>query len=127
MRLLTITAALLLAPCASAQDPYADYNAARAYRHFLNSPSSLRTYSSYRAGHVWGYDTPLEAGRFWQTPSYYHERISWSGREVYGVPPAEGGYIVRRPVLVSPPVIVPRPVLVSPPVVVYPPPGEYSR
>jgi hypothetical protein len=114
MRVLSIatTLLLLLASGASAQFPYED-NASRAYRHYLNSPYSMRTYSSLEPGHSWSYTTPLERGRFWETPSYYHERMSPRGREAYGVPPVQGGYIERRPLIVYPPVYV------------YPPPPRY--
>src|SRR4051794_39126647 len=81
-----------------AQNP-ASYNAQRAYQQYLNSPSPVRTYSSYQSGQTWGYKTPLQSGRFWLTPGYYHEEISPSGRQSYTVPQQEGGYVVNRPVV----------------------------
>jgi hypothetical protein len=97
--------ALFTSP-AQAQDPYADYNRARAYQQYLNSPARVRTFSSLQSGRVWGYDTPLESGRFWVTPGYYHEQTSPLGREFYAVPARPGGIVVRRPLLVYPPVVV---------------------
>jgi hypothetical protein len=110
-------AGLACAGWARAEDPYASYNRERAYRHFLNSPSPYRTYSSLQPGHEWGYETPLESGRFWRTPGYYNERITPFGRETNVIPQREGGYVVRRPppVLLVPPVVPPR----------YPPPFPY--
>lgn len=88
---------------AEAEDPLAEYNRQRAYRHFLTSPSPYRTYSDLGSGRAWGYDTPLESGRYWQTPGYYHERITPYGRSSYAVPPRVEGYTVRRPLVVVPP------------------------
>src|SRR5690349_20434315 len=87
---------------AAAEDPYAEYNRQRAYRHFLTSPSPYRTFSSYQNGRAWGYDTPFESGRYWQTPGYYHERITPYGRGSSAVPPRVEGYTVRRPLVVVP-------------------------
>jgi hypothetical protein len=96
--------ATLAASAVSAQDPYADYNRARAYRHYLTSPYSFRTYSDLQSGRTWSYDTPLESGRFWQTPGYYHEEISPTGRWSAAVPPRVEGYVVARPVVIYAPV-----------------------
>src|SRR5262249_46025154 len=98
----------LSAASASAQDPYAAYNSERAYRHFLNSPYSFRTYSALGSGQVWGYETPLEAGRFWRTPGSYHEEISPRGRWSSEVPSRFGGYVVPRAPVGYPPIVVPR-------------------
>jgi hypothetical protein len=88
---------------AVAQDPAADYNRARAYRHYLTSPYSFRTYSDLGAARAWGYDTPLESGRFWQSPYYYHEEMSPRGRWTSAVPPRVEGYVMTRPVIIYPP------------------------
>ena len=98
----------LVAGSVSAQDPYQDLSP--AYRHFLTSPYSFRTYSSMGSARSWGYDTPFESGRFEQTPGYYHEEIAPWGRWASGVTPEVHGYVIHRPVY--PPVFVP----------VYPPP-----
>ena len=103
----------LLAARAAAQDPYADYNRERAYRHFLTSPYSFRTYSDLGSGRSWGYDTPVESGRFWQTPGYYHEEVSPYGTWNYEIPPRVEGYIVPRPRVIYSPVL--RPALPYPP------------
>jgi hypothetical protein len=97
----------LTTPPAQAQDPWADYNTARAYHHYLTSPYTVKAYSALDSGRAWGYDTPLESGRFWRTPGYYHEMVTPYGREVYGVPSWTGGYVVPRPVLVYPVPVVP--------------------
>ncbi len=88
---------------AAAQDPYAENNRQRAYRHFLTSPSPYRTFSSMQNGRVWGYDTPLESGRYWRTPGYYREEITPYGRSRYALPPRIEGYTVRRPLVIVPP------------------------
>jgi len=98
----------LSASRASAQDSYADYNTQRAYRHFQKSPYSFRTYSSPDSVRVWGYDTPLESGRFYRTTGSYYEEISPNGRWSTGTPAQAGGSVVRHPVLVYPPVLPPR-------------------
>jgi hypothetical protein len=91
-------------PKAPAQDdPLAEYNRARAYRHFLNSQAPVKSISSYRSGSTWGYDTPLESGRFYRTPGYYYEYVSPYERETFEVPQYQGGVVIRRPILVSPP------------------------
>ena len=99
-----LLAGALLAPQAHAQDPYVVYDVSPAYRHFLTSPYSYRTYSNLGSGRSWGYDTPFESGRFYQTPGYYHEEISPYARWSYQVPPRVEGYVVPRAVVVYPPV-----------------------
>jgi hypothetical protein len=98
----------LSASQASAQDPYAAYNTDRAYRHFLTSPYSFRTYSAPDSVRVWGYDTPLESGRFYRTTGSYYEEISPYGRWSSGIPARTEGYVTRRPIVVYPQVVVPR-------------------
>jgi hypothetical protein len=103
LRIAAVALALgLQAGRGAAQDPYAEYNRQRAYRHFLTSPSPYRTFSSMQNGQVWGYDTPLESARYWRTPGYYHERITPFGRSSYAVPPRIVGYTVRRPLVIVP-------------------------
>jgi len=114
--LAVVVAGGLLAPPAPAQDPAAEYNRQRAWQQYLNSPSSAKSISSYRSGAVWGYDTPLESGRFYRTPGYYHEYVSPYTRETYDVPQVQGGEVIRRvPVPVYPPPVYLRPVYPPPP------------
>ncbi len=109
--ILTLSAAMLagglFAASAPAQQPYPADNLDPAYRHFLTSRSRVRSFSSLGAGRSWGYDTPLESARFWQTPGYYREQISPRGHERYAVPPRVGGYVERRPVVIYPPMVGP--------------------
>jgi len=88
---------------AKAQDPYAEYNRQRAYHLFLTSPSAYRTYSGVAPGYVHRYSTPYEYGADWQAPTYRHERITPYGYERYVAPPARGGYVAPRPVVIVPP------------------------
>src|SRR3954469_4703397 len=87
---------------AKAQDPYADYNRARAYHLFLTSRSPYRTYSGATPGYMRRYSTPYAYGEDWQAPTYHHERITPYGYERYVAPPARGGYVAPRPVVVVP-------------------------
>jgi hypothetical protein len=105
--LLAMTAFALFVAGAQAQDPYTDPNISPAYRHFLTSPYSFRTYSHIGSGRSWGYDSPFESSRFYQTPGYYHEEISPHGRWSYEVPSRVEGYVRPRPVVVYPPVFIP--------------------
>ena len=106
-QLLAMAGLAMVAAAAYAQDPYTDPYISPAYRHFLTSPYSFRTYSNLGSARSWGYDTPFESGRFYQSPGYYHEEISPRGRWSYEVPPRIEGYIVPRPVVVYPPVYGP--------------------
>ena len=90
-----LTAALLPLP-AFGQPPYAEEAVSPAYRHFLTSPYSFRTYSYLGSGHAWGYNTPLESAYFRSTPGYYHEEIGPVGRWSYTVPSRVQGYVVQR-------------------------------
>jgi hypothetical protein len=89
---------------------YADYNAARAYRHFLNSPYSYRTYSTTSPGYVAEGPTPYGGYvRFWRTPGYLNERITTHGYQRFEVVPGGGSYEVIPGVLLPylPPPYVP--------------------
>ena len=88
---------------AKGQDPYADYNRQRAYHLFLTSRSPYRTYSGATPGYVRRYSTPYAYGEDWQAPTYHHERITPYGYERYVAPPARGGYVAPRPVVIVPP------------------------
>ena len=102
---------------ARAQYPYyymPNYTRDRAYRHYLTSPARVKTFSSSEAGRAWGYDTPFESGRFYQTPGYYREQTSQYGRERYEIPPQVGGTVITRPLLVPPGVYYSPPYYLSP-------------
>jgi hypothetical protein len=75
----------------------------RASHLFLTSPSPYRTYSGMTPGYVRRYSTPYAYGEEWQAPTYRHERITPYGYERYVAPPAQGGYVVPRPVVIVPP------------------------
>jgi len=75
----------------------------------------VKTFSSFSAGRTWGYDAPFESGRFYQSPGYYHERVSPRGHEQYGVPPRVEGVIERRLTTYPPPVVTPAPIAPLPP------------
>jgi hypothetical protein len=94
--LIPLLALGLLAVPALAQDPIADYNRARAYSHYQNSPYPFRTYSDLIPGRSWGYDTPWQSGRFTQTPGYYREETSPFGRFSTVLPSEVRGLIVPR-------------------------------
>jgi hypothetical protein len=86
-----------------AQDYIAEYNRQRAYRQFMLSPSRLRTFSSYQSAQTMGYDSPLESGRFYLSPGYYHEQVSPYGREAYSIPQQLSGTVLVRPAVIYPP------------------------
>jgi hypothetical protein len=100
----------LAAGQAAAQDPYAVYNQARAYHHFLTSPYRTRTYSGTIPGFVQNFATPLGYGTAWRTPGYQYQRISPRGFEGYLLPGQQGVTVVRPAGLfVPPPVLYPLP------------------
>jgi hypothetical protein len=108
MRARQVMAAVLLAGGlvsgrAIAQDPYAEYNRARAYRYFLTSPYRTRTYSGTIPGYATNFSTPLEYGTAWRAPGYWHERISPRGHEGYIIPGQEGITVIRPAVIFLPP------------------------
>jgi hypothetical protein len=88
------------APAQAYGPPPVSYNYARAYRHFLNSPYSYRTFSSQSPGYATFNDTPY--GYQWTVvgPSYTHQRITPHGFEGYTVPPASVTYTVRPAMIV---------------------------
>jgi hypothetical protein len=86
----------------AAQDPYADYNRMRAYRHFLISPSPVRTYSGPIPGSSYNHVTPYGSAHFWRPPGYLHQRISPRGFESYALVPPTRGYIVTPVPFASP-------------------------
>jgi hypothetical protein len=102
-----MTAALLAgslaAGSAAAQDPYAEYNLARAYHHFMTSPYRTRTWSGTVPGYAAPFSTPLEYGTAWRAPGYLHVRISPRGSEGYFIPGQEGITVLRPAVIYLPP------------------------
>lgn len=95
--LFTLAAVAVLTGTAAAQDPYGDYNRARAYAHFANSTAAVKSFSSLDAARVTGYDTPFESARFYQSPGYYREVASARlGRSVYADPGTVSGVITTR-------------------------------
>ena len=82
---------------ARAQGPYAEYNRQRAYKHFLTSPYTDKSFSSLTSPRQWGYETPWESGYFQQSPGLYRERVSPRGHERLVVPSRVEGYVVPRP------------------------------
>ena len=109
----------LLSATATAQDPASEYNRIRAWQQYQNSTAPVKSISSYRSGAVWGYDTPLESGRFYRTPGYYHEYSSPTRWESFEVPQLQGGAVIYRPLRVYPPPVVP--------LYPYPPPPPYPQ
>jgi hypothetical protein len=94
---------------AAAQDPYAEYNRMRAYRHFLTSPSPVRTYSGQIPGSSYDYVTPYGSAHFLQPPGYLHQRISPRGFESYALVPPIRGYVVTPVPFASPALVYPPP------------------
>lgn len=103
------TAWAFFAETAPAQYPSGNYTRDRAYRHFLQSRSPYKAYSSLSQRYDWDYETPLESGHFYHVTPYRHESMSYRGHELYETPAYVGGNVERRP---------PPPVVVAP----YPPP-----
>ncbi|MGE3804232.1 MAG: hypothetical protein AB7K24_06130 [Gemmataceae bacterium] len=68
-----------------AQSPYGEYNRARAYRHFLNSPYSYRTYSAFPPATGYQSVGPFSAEGLNVDPGYIHQRITPRGFESYRV------------------------------------------
>ncbi len=97
-----LLAGVLAAGQAAAQDPYAEYNLSRAYRHFLTSPYRTRTFSGTVPGYTVPFSTPLEYGTAWRAPGYLHARISPRGHEGYFIPGQEGITVLRPAVIFLP-------------------------
>ncbi len=103
MLTVALFAGSLAAGPAAAQDPYAEYNLARAYRHFITSPYRTRTWSGTVPGYAAGFSNPLEYGTVWRAPGYVHMRISPRGSEGYFIPGQEGMTVIRPTVIYPPP------------------------
>jgi hypothetical protein len=90
------------APAGGYGPPPVSPNFARAYQHFLNSPSSYRTFSSLSPGYVTSGYTPY--GYQWTVvdPVYTHQRITPRGFESYNTPPSSRTYTVTPPVFMPP-------------------------
>jgi hypothetical protein len=73
--------------------PAFNYNYDRAYRHFLGSPSGLKTFSSLGQGYRIDTFTPFGHQGFYEEPGYEHQRIGPSGwKRYYRVPGYGGSY-----------------------------------
>jgi len=70
--------------------PFYNYNYDRAYRHFLSSPYSFRTFSSLGQGYRVDTVTPFSSASFYREPGYEHQRISPRGLERYYIVPGYG-------------------------------------
>jgi hypothetical protein len=89
--------------------PAESFNAQRAYRQFLTSPYSFRTYSGGYPGFSVSRFTPFGYERYAQGPGYVHQEITPRGFTAYRVDPGRERVVVPY---------VPR---VYVPIVVYPP------
>jgi hypothetical protein len=93
---------------ATAQGPdYASYNYQRAYRHFLSSPYSFRTFSSLSPGYGSAGYTPYGFESTYVSPGYERQQIGpYPGQfEYYRVPRYESRtFIPYPPVRYYPPV-----------------------
>lgn len=141
-QLLTLTACCALAVHAGpapAQAP-PGYGASPAYRHFLNSPYGVRTYSRLTPGGASTYGGPFGVGTNYVEPGRTNQRITPAGLESEEYVPGYGssfetpwsyqgynaqGYVRRSftppypaapaPVVVAPPVYAP-PIYAEPPI-----------
>ncbi len=96
---LALTVGALTAPAARAQygpevpgtwsDP--------AYRHFLTSPYSYRTYSAYPSGYGERWVTPFGVEGYAVEPGYLHERITPRGYQSFRRVPGYATYRVVPP------------------------------
>ncbi len=94
---LSVASALAQFPLAPAAPP-PSYNAQRAYRHFLNSPYSFRTYSGSYPGFTTGSFTPHGYAEYSQGPGYVHEEITPRGSRFYHLNTGgHGVFIPYRP------------------------------
>lgn len=71
---------------------YSAYNYDRAYRRFLTSPYSYRTFSSLSPGRGSEYLTPFSRAGYYRQPGYEHQRITPYGYESYGYIPGRSSY-----------------------------------
>jgi hypothetical protein len=83
---------------APAQDLPMTYNQARAYRHFLTSPYSYRTYSGMTPGYVVEEFTPYGYEKYARGPVYFQHRITPRGYESHYLAPPETGFRIGPPV-----------------------------
>jgi hypothetical protein len=107
-----VLALLALAAEAPAQGPdYASYNYQRAYRHFLNSPYSFRTFSSLSPGYASSGYTPYGFESTYLSPGYERQEIGpYPGQYRYYRAPR---YATRTVIPYPPPPYYP-PVYVNP-------------
>lgn len=79
---------------ASAQTPYSDYQRERAYRHFLNSPYSYRTYSALIPPSGYEVVGPFSYQSYFTPQGYVHQRITPRGFESYTLRPGHESYYI---------------------------------
>jgi hypothetical protein len=104
LALLTLTAAE-----APAQGPdYSSYNYQRAYRHFLNSPYSYRTFSSLSPGYASSGYTPYGFESTYVSPGYERQEIGpYPGQfRYYRAPRYQSRTLIPYPPPYYPPVYV---------------------
>ena len=89
---------------APAQDLPMTYNPARAYRHFLTSPYSYRTYSGTTPGYAVEGFTPFGYEGYARGPGYFQHRITPRGYESYYAVPPEAGFRIGPPAFAPYPV-----------------------
>jgi hypothetical protein len=87
--------------CRAQDGPWADPYPSRAYRQFLTSPYSFRTYSHIGSGYAAEGYTPYGWERLERGPAYRHEEITPYGLRGYRVVPWS------RRVVVTPGAVVP--------------------
>jgi hypothetical protein len=87
-------------PAPAYAPPPVSYNYARAYRHFLTSPYTYRTFSSLSPGYVTSEVTPYGYQWTFVGPAYTHQRITPRGFEGYSVMPGSRTEIVGPPLSV---------------------------
>lgn len=87
-----ITYAPPASPVMTEQEYDAWYTYNRAYRKFVNSPYTYRTFSSSTPGAVVEYATPFGMERHYRGPTYEHRRITPTAYESHGYLPGYGGY-----------------------------------
>lgn len=85
---------LLTALPTHAQAPWVGTMSDPAYRHFLFSPYSYRTFSTASPGYSVGYPIPFGYQSAYVTPSYRNERITPFGYQSYYLQPGHGGSTV---------------------------------
>jgi hypothetical protein len=92
--MLSVAVSLLSTLPARAQAPWVGTLDDPAYRHFLYSPYSYRTFSMFSPGSSASYPIPFGYQSAYVTPGYRNERITPYGYERYSLHPGYGGSTV---------------------------------